>query len=69
MGTKAKRRKPETVKVGNVALKIYRRQKTIKSKLKGGTPTSLDVYVIPEPGTAFLLTIPALLCVRQRLRK
>jgi GH25 family lysozyme M1 (1,4-beta-N-acetylmuramidase) len=34
-----------------------------------GTPTSLEVYVIPEPGTAFLLTVPALLCVLQRLRK
>lgn len=34
-----------------------------------GTPTSLDVYVIPEPGTAFLLAIPALLCVLQRARK
>jgi hypothetical protein len=34
-----------------------------------GTPTSLDVYVIPEPGTAFLLVIPALLCVLQRARK
>ena len=34
-----------------------------------GTSTALDLYVIPEPGTAFLLTIPALLCVLQRLRK
>ena len=32
-----------------------------------GTSTTLDLYVIPEPGTAFLLTIPALLCVPQRV--
>jgi hypothetical protein len=31
-----KRRKPETVKVGNVTVKVYRRQKTIKSKRKDG---------------------------------
>ncbi|MCX6922220.1 MAG: hypothetical protein NT154_03225 [Verrucomicrobia bacterium] len=34
MNINAKRRKPETVKVGNVTVKIHRRQKTIKGKLK-----------------------------------
>ena len=45
MNKKAKRRKPETVKVGNVAVKIYRRQKTIKSKLKDGTIVEKDYTV------------------------
>ena len=45
MNTRAKRRKPETVKVGNVAVKIYRRQKTIKSKLKDGSTVTKDYTV------------------------
>ena len=34
-----------------------------------GTSISLDAYVIPEPGTAFLLTVPVLLWLLQRMRK
>ena len=34
-----------------------------------GTPAMLEQYVIPEPGMAFLLTMPALLCALKRMRK
>lgn len=45
MTTKPKHRKPETVKVGNIAVRIYRRAKTVKSKLKDGTVVENDYTV------------------------
>jgi integrase len=45
MTTKHKGRKPESVKVGSVAVKIYRRVKTIKSKRKDGTVAENDYTV------------------------
>jgi len=36
MTTKRKGKKPETVKVGNAVVRIYRRKKTVKVKLKSG---------------------------------
>ena len=44
---KAKRRKPESVKVGSVAVKIYRRQKTIKTRRKDGTEV-FNTYTVFE---------------------
>jgi len=45
MTTKRKGRKPEIVKIGNVAVKIYRRQKTIKSKRRDGSTAEKDYTV------------------------
>jgi integrase len=45
MTTKRKHRKPETVKVGNIAVKVYRRAKAVKSKLKDGTLVEKDYTV------------------------
>ncbi len=45
MTTKPKQRKPETVKVGNIAVRIYRRVKTIKSTRKDGTVVENDYTV------------------------
>ncbi len=50
MTTKRKGKKPETVKVGNVAVRIYRRQKTVKVKLKDGrtVPKIYTVYAVED---------------------
>lgn len=50
MTTKRKGRKPETVKVGNVVVRIYRRQKTVKVKLKNGTilPKAYTVFSVED---------------------
>ena len=45
MTTKRRGKKPETVKVGNVAVRIYRRQKTVKVKLKNGK-TVRKIYTV-----------------------
>ena len=45
MTTKRKGRKPETIKIGNASVKIYRRLKTVKFKRKDGTLVAKDYPV------------------------